>query len=175
MSRGFVTLDLFALQRKELLKQGANRAQFRLESVEHLADVAGLRQSDHDNLLRFPCPQCSRRPKRATSVGGYSISQSCSDEALKRLSSKCPIFLAAKVCKPPGVGAWAEEAAASHCRSARPGRGKRPIFENALSCGKSSAPGRIRTCGLLLRRQTLYPLSYGGARAQRCAVGPRQP
>ena len=26
------------------------------------------------------------------------------------------------------------------------------------------APGRIRTCGLLLRRQTLYPLSYGGAR-----------
>jgi hypothetical protein len=24
------------------------------------------------------------------------------------------------------------------------------------------APGRIRTCGLLLRRQTLYPLSYGG-------------
>jgi hypothetical protein len=25
------------------------------------------------------------------------------------------------------------------------------------------APGRIRTCGLLLRRQTLYPLSYGGA------------
>jgi hypothetical protein len=26
-----------------------------------------------------------------------------------------------------------------------------------------SAPGRIRTCGLLLRRQTLYPLSYGGA------------
>ena len=28
-----------------------------------------------------------------------------------------------------------------------------------------SAPGRIRTCGLLLRRQTLYPLSYGGAYA----------
>ena len=27
------------------------------------------------------------------------------------------------------------------------------------------APGRIRTCGLLLRRQTLYPLSYGGAPA----------
>src|ERR1700756_4839944 len=27
------------------------------------------------------------------------------------------------------------------------------------------APGRIRTCGLLLRRQTLYPLSYGGAHA----------
>jgi hypothetical protein len=24
-----------------------------------------------------------------------------------------------------------------------------------------SAPGRIRTCGLLLRRQALYPLSYG--------------
>jgi hypothetical protein len=35
-------------------------------------------------------------------------------------------------------------------------------------CTRSSnvldgAPGRIRTCGLLLRRQTLYPLSYGGA------------
>ena len=27
----------------------------------------------------------------------------------------------------------------------------------------TGAPGRIRTCGLLLRRQTLYPLSYGGA------------
>ena len=28
--------------------------------------------------------------------------------------------------------------------------------------GKVSAPNRIRTCGLLLRRQTLYPLSYRG-------------
>src|SRR6516162_9392592 len=36
------------------------------------------------------------------------------------------------------------------------------------------APGRIRTCGLLLRRQTLYPLSYGGARYICCAIGPRQ-
>ena len=27
----------------------------------------------------------------------------------------------------------------------------------------SGAPNRIRTCGLLLRRQTLYPLSYGRA------------
>ena len=36
------------------------------------------------------------------------------------------------------------------------------------------APGRIRTCGLLLRRQTLYPLSYGGAREKCCANGPRQ-
>jgi hypothetical protein len=26
------------------------------------------------------------------------------------------------------------------------------------------APGRIRTCGLLLRRQALYPLSYGRGR-----------
>lgn len=32
-----------------------------------------------------------------------------------------------------------------------------------VSAGQESAPGRIRTCGLLLRRQTLYPLSYGGA------------
>ena len=36
------------------------------------------------------------------------------------------------------------------------------------------APDRIRTCGLLLRRQTLYPLSYGGAREKCCANGPRQ-
>ena len=28
-----------------------------------------------------------------------------------------------------------------------------------------SALGRIRTCGLLLRRQTLYPLSYEGGGA----------
>jgi hypothetical protein len=32
-----------------------------------------------------------------------------------------------------------------------------------LTCKNTGAPGRIRTCGLLLRRQTLYPLSYGGA------------
>jgi hypothetical protein len=38
-----------------------------------------------------------------------------------------------------------------------------------------SAPDRIRTCGLLLRRQTLYPLSYGGARWKYCADGLRQP
>src|SRR5699024_4112394 len=31
------------------------------------------------------------------------------------------------------------------------------------------APDRTRTCGLLLRRQTLYPLSYGG----RCGNDPR--
>ena len=43
-----------------------------------------------------------------------------------------------------------------------------------LICGNSGAPGRIRTCGLLLRRQTLYPLSYGGARKKCCANGPRQ-
>jgi hypothetical protein len=35
--------------------------------------------------------------------------------------------------------------------------------KHALTCENTSAPGRIRTCGLLLRRQTLYPLSYGGA------------
>ena len=43
-----------------------------------------------------------------------------------------------------------------------------------VTCEKSSAPGRIRTCGLLLRRQTLYPLSYGGAPTKCCADGPRQ-
>jgi hypothetical protein len=31
------------------------------------------------------------------------------------------------------------------------------------SQGVSSAPGRIRTCGPLLRRQPLCPLSYGGS------------
>jgi hypothetical protein len=36
------------------------------------------------------------------------------------------------------------------------------LQKHALSCKNSCAPGRIRTCGLLLRRQTLYPLSYGG-------------
>jgi hypothetical protein len=36
------------------------------------------------------------------------------------------------------------------------------------------APGRIRTCGLLLRRQTLYPLSYGGAPGNGVPVGRAQ-
>lgn len=34
-----------------------------------------------------------------------------------------------------------------------------------------SAPGRNRTCGLLLRRQTLYPLSYGGANSDAAPLG----
>ncbi len=34
-----------------------------------------------------------------------------------------------------------------------------------------SAPGRNRTCGLLLRRQTLYPLSYGGANSEAAPLG----
>jgi hypothetical protein len=71
MSRRLVTLDPFALQFEQLLKQCANGAQFLVESVEHLLDVAGFRQSNHDNLLRFPCPQCPRRQVRASSVGGY--------------------------------------------------------------------------------------------------------
>lgn len=29
-----------------------------------------------------------------------------------------------------------------------------------------SVPDRIRTCGLLFRRETLYPLSYGDMRAE---------
>ncbi len=38
------------------------------------------------------------------------------------------------------------------------------------------ALGRIRTCGLLLRRQTLYPLSYEGGivAGRRVAIGQRQ-
>jgi hypothetical protein len=31
-----------------------------------------------------------------------------------------------------------------------------------LICRKMSAPGTARTCDPLLRRQMLYPLSYGG-------------
>jgi hypothetical protein len=73
MSRRLVTLDPFALQFKQLLKQCADGAQFLVESVEHLLDVAGFRQSYHDNLLRIPCPQCPGRQGRATSVGGYFI------------------------------------------------------------------------------------------------------
>ena len=44
--------------------------------------------------------------------------------------------------------------------------------ENPAGAGLStSAPGRIRTCGLLLRRQALYPLSYGrGSRPDRPAT-----
>ena len=34
------------------------------------------------------------------------------------------------------------------------------------------APDRIRTCGLLLRRQTLYPLSYRGPRPDSTSAGP---
>jgi hypothetical protein len=37
-------------------------------------------------------------------------------------------------------------------------------YRNRSELHNTGAPGRIRTCGLLLRRQTLYPLSYGGAR-----------
>ena len=37
---------------------------------------------------------------------------------------------------------------------------------DGTSAARSSARGRIRTCGLLLRRQTLYPLSYAGGVAQ---------
>ena len=40
-----------------------------------------------------------------------------------------------------------------------------------LTCDDMSAPGRIRTCGLLLRRQTLYPLSYGGVVKQTAPMG----
>ena len=45
------------------------------------------------------------------------------------------------------------------------------LVRTRICAGRKSAPGRIRTCGLLLRRQTLYPLSYGGARGTDCAVG----
>src|SRR5215218_8402314 len=38
----------------------------------------------------------------------------------------------------------------------------------------SSAPGRIRTCGPLLRRQSLCPLSYGGRLEERTAGLDRQ-
>ena len=73
MSRRLVTLDPFALQFKKLLKQCADGVQFLVESVEHLLDVAGFRQSYHDSLLRFPCPQYPGQRGRASSVGGYFI------------------------------------------------------------------------------------------------------
>ena len=53
MSRCLVTLDPLALQFKQLLKQCADGTQFLVDSVEHLLDVAGFRQSYHDNLLCF--------------------------------------------------------------------------------------------------------------------------
>ena len=40
----------------------------------------------------------------------------------------------------------------------------------------TGAPSRTRTCGLLLRRQSLYPLSYRGQAARTCAAaGPSLP
>ena len=47
-------------------------------------------------------------------------------------------------------------------------------LKQAVDLLNTGAPDRIRTCGLLLRRQTLYPLSYGGALEKCCANGPRQ-
>src|SRR5437764_10682956 len=32
----------------------------------------------------------------------------------------------------------------------------------------SGAPGRIRTCDARFRKPTLYPLSYGGGKLERC-------
>ena len=40
---------------------------------------------------------------------------------------------------------------------------ERDLRKRTLEVVLVGAPDRIRTCGLLLRRQTLYPLSYGGA------------
>jgi hypothetical protein len=40
--------------------------------------------------------------------------------------------------------------------------GTATVTERAHGAGKaSSAPGKIRTCDLCLRRAALYPLSYG--------------
>lgn len=50
-----------------------------------------------------------------------------------------------------------------------PWNGKGPDREHAGQGLFRCALGRIRTCGLLLRRQTLYPLSYeGGIDLERC-------
>ena len=40
--------------------------------------------------------------------------------------------------------------------------GPAPITEPALLLEVDGARDRIRTCDLLLRRQTLYPLGYAG-------------
>jgi hypothetical protein len=45
-------------------------------------------------------------------------------------------------------------------------RYKPRVHAQDMECLEMGAPGRNRTCGLLLRRQTLYPLSYGGARVK---------
>ena len=53
--------------------------------------------------------------------------------------------------------------------AARARRRDFPLRRRALARG---APDRIRTCGLLLRRQTLYPLSYRGPRPDSTSAGP---
>jgi hypothetical protein len=44
-------------------------------------------------------------------------------------------------------------------------------FQTAVSRKTQRAHGRIRTCGLLLRRQSLYPLSYVGGAPRSAARG----
>ena len=43
--------------------------------------------------------------------------------------------------------------------------GTSPASERVRRCAEY-APGRIRTCGLALRRRALYPLSYGRSAAE---------
>ncbi len=52
---------------------------------------------------------------------------------------------------------WAQDRAAARHRLKHPQEAESP----AGAGPSTSAPGRIRTCDLLLRRQALYPLSYG--------------
>nr|pir arginine-tRNA ligase (EC 6.1.1.19) - Mycobacterium leprae [Mycobacterium leprae]AAA63099.1 argS [Mycobacterium leprae] len=55
------------------------------------------------------------------------------------------------------------------------GMGRASLAEKSpLNCSKAGAPGRIRTCDLLLRRQMLYPLSYGGVQITCCTSGLQQ-
>src|SRR5262249_53761692 len=57
----------------------------------------------------------------------------------------------------PSRDAWCGSASAVWLPVWLP-QGERNSENIALNC----APSRIRTCGLLLRRQSLYPLSYRG-------------
>lgn len=41
-----------------------------------------------------------------------------------------------------------------------------------IAAGQTCALGRIRTCGLPLRRRALYPLSYEGGGSARCPTAP---
>ena len=70
-----------------------------------------------------------------------------------------------------------------HAEARKPGRRSEPTPANLLpelgfrvsTPSAPSAPSRIRTCDLLLRRQSLYPLSYRGRLGHHCLQLPAEP